>query len=210
MAGDFENFTYTHKKIHLLFHILKPSNLSGEPFLQFLSRRDVPHAALCTHLIRTHITCVPTICVRLLPPLWSLCEPEAMFHHFVSLAPGMAPSICKVRSCKTTAILTSLIHIRKCDFMNSRVLGGTGQICLPQILVSIKERKYMGFCEASGSLLQTSITFAPLAVEVPRSVFNRSHTQTLDHFHVSGAWQCLHTEDEWLSKGSNAQFSVPF
>lgn len=80
--------------------------------------------------------------------------------------------------------------------MNIRVLGGTGQICLPQILVSIKERKYVGFCEPSGSLLQTSITFALLAVEVRRSVFNRPHTQILDPFHVSGAWQCLHTEDE--------------
>lgn len=94
--------------------------------------------------------------------------------------------------------------------MNIRVLGGTGQIFLPQILVSIKERKYVGFCEASGSLLQTSITFALLAVEVPRSDLSRSHAQILDHLRVSGAWQCLHTQDEWFSKGSNAQFSVPF
>lgn len=98
-----------------------------------------------------------------------------MFHHFVSPAPGMAPSICKVRSCKTTAILTSLIHIRKCDFMNSRVLGGTGQICLPQILVSIKESKWV-FVRSQAPYYKSQLPLHPWLWRCQGGVFNRSHT----------------------------------
>lgn len=35
---------------------------------------------------------------------------------------------------------------------------------------------------------------------------NRSNKQVLYHFHVSGACQYLHTEDEGVPKGANAVF----